>query len=96
MQSLFNQETVTVNWTDRSKINGIVHVEAEISDVPSLHIAKRIGQYLANEDKTSSIVLRWDGETQKAVFQTFVWKQLPVDAVGYIRGLLGSQANRFA
>lgn len=96
MPYLYNPENVVVKTTDLSNIVGLVHVEAQICQVPSKHMANRVQNYLESQPETSAVGLQWDGETQSAVLRTFVSKQFPVDAVGYIRGLLGPQAQRFA
>lgn len=96
MFRLYDPETVVVKATDLSSIAGLVHVEARICHVPSMHIANRVREYLKSQKETSDVGLQWDGATQSAILRTFVSKQFPVDAVGYIRGLLGPQAQRFA
>lgn len=96
MSYLFNPENVLVKATDLSNIAGLVHVEATLSQVPSRHMADRVRTYLESQEKTSKVGLQWDGETQRAILRTFVSKQLQVDAVGYISGLLGPQAQCFA
>ena len=96
MLCLYDPETVVVKATDLSNIAGLIHVEARICQVPSKHLADRVRAYLESQKETSDVGLEWAGETQSAVLRTFVTKQLPVDAVGYIRGLLGPQAQRFA
>jgi hypothetical protein len=96
MFSLFDPKTVVVKATDLSNIVGLVHVEARIGRVPSRYIADRVREYLKSQKETSDVGLEWDGATQSAVLRTFVSRQFPVDAVSYIRGLLGPQAQRFA
>lgn len=96
MPYLYDPEKVLVKATKKSTICGLVHVEAQLCQVPSKFMADRVRQYLESQEETSGVGLEWDGETQSAILRTFVSKQLPVDAVGYIRGLLGPQAQRFA
>ncbi len=96
MLSLYDPEKVVVKATDLSTIAGLVHVEARLTQVPSKFIADRVRRYLEQQGETSDVGLEWDGVSQTAIVRTFVAKQLPVDAVNYIRGLLGPQAQRFA
>ena len=96
MSTLYDPEKVLVKATNLSHIAGVTHVEARLTGVPSMHMAERVRKYLTEYALTSDVGLKWDGETQSAVFQMFVNHSLPVDAVSHIRGLLGPQAQRFA
>jgi len=96
MLTLFDPSSVKLRATNTSNIHRLVHVEAHLSGVPSKFIAERLQRYLADQELTSSVGLKWDGDNQTAIFRTFVAKFLPVDAVGYISGLLGPQAQAFA
>jgi hypothetical protein len=96
MQTLFDPDTVNVKATTLSRLDGHIHVQASLSGVPSLHTAERLRLYLEGQDRTSDVGLEWDGYNQTAILRTFVSKTLPVDATGYISGLLGPQAQRFA
>jgi len=96
MPPLYDPEQVVVSATRLSTIAGLVHVEARLCQVPSKFVADRVRSYLGSQEKTSDVGLEWNGEAQCAILRTFVTEQFPVDAVSYIRGLLGPQAQRFA
>ena len=98
MSPLFNQASVRVRVVDSNAPprSDQIFIRVTLEEVPSQHIAKRLLEYLGAEDKVISASLSCDGEKQTADLIAAVKAKFPVDAVGYVSGLFGPQAEAFA